>query len=251
MQGKSALVTGGGGGFGKAIAELLLADGAAVTLADNDVAKLDAARDLLSSKVAGAKIATIAGDATSEADVQAAIDAAIAHGGGLDIVVGTVGGGSGFGAILDMPYDTFLSDYALNVGSAFLLVKQATPLMRAGSSFVFISSAAAVTPLPNLVSYCTVKAGLDHFTRSAAIELSPRGIRFNAVRPGTTETDGMAHAFARDGFAASSASKIPLARTGKPFDIAKAVHYLASDDASWITGQCWTVDGGAGLRTGG
>jgi NAD(P)-dependent dehydrogenase (short-subunit alcohol dehydrogenase family) len=248
MENKSVLVTGGGGGFGKACARLLLQDGAAVTLTGRSLATLEKARDLLIEAVPDGKIALAAGDSTVEADVRAAIDATIAHGGSIDTVIATVGGGVGYGPVLERSLNEFMGDLLVNLGSAFLAVKLAVPLMKPGSTFVFISSQAATMPFSGLASYCSAKAGLDHFMRSIANELGSKGIRFNSVRPGLTETDGLEAAFKRPGFVESFLPRIPLGRTGKPVDVANAIHFLAGPDSSWITGQSFAVDGGNELR---
>ena len=248
LEGKSALVTGGGGGFGKAIARLLARDGAAVTLSGRKQDTLEKARDWLLSEVPDAKLSLIAGDATKEDDVKAAIARAVEHGGGIDIVVPTVGGGTGYGPISKVSVEAFVGDYMINVGSAFMMVKHAVPLMKPGSSFVFISSTAAAMSFVNLTSYCASKAGIDHFMRTAANELGPKGIRLNCVRPGLTHTDGMDAAFQRPGYTDSFLPTIPLGRTGIPNDIAEAVRFLAGPEAAWLTGQSFAVDGGNEMR---
>jgi NAD(P)-dependent dehydrogenase (short-subunit alcohol dehydrogenase family) len=184
LDGKSALVTGGAGGFGKACALALARDGAAVTLMGRNAASLAQARAWLLAQAPDARIAVHAGDATADADVQAALASAVAHGGGLDIVVATVGGG-GYRTVLEQDLATFMADMQLNVGSAFAAVRHGAPLMRDGGAFVFISSTAAVLSFQGLSSYCAGKAALDHFVRVAADELGSRGIRLNCVRPGT------------------------------------------------------------------
>ena len=118
LDGKSALVTGGAGGFGKACALALARDGAAVTLMGRNAASLAQARAWLLAQAPDARIAVHAGDATADADVQAALASAVAHGGGLDIVVATVGGG-GYRTVLEQELATFMADMQLNVGSAF------------------------------------------------------------------------------------------------------------------------------------
>jgi NAD(P)-dependent dehydrogenase (short-subunit alcohol dehydrogenase family) len=248
LAGKSALVTGGGGGFGKACAQLLVRDGAAVTLMGRTLAKLEAARQLLLDATPGAAVALCAGDAADEADVQAAIEATRRNGGGVDIVVATVGGGSGYAPVSEASLDGFLHDYRVNVGSAFLAVRHAAPQMHDGGSIVLISSTAARLAFVKLAGYCAAKAGLDQFMRVAANELGSRRIRVNCVRPGLTHTDGMDAAFSRPGYTDSFLPLIPLGRTGAPNDVAEAVRYLAGPEAAWVTGQSFAVDGGNELR---
>jgi NAD(P)-dependent dehydrogenase (short-subunit alcohol dehydrogenase family) len=248
LEGKSAIVTGGGGGFGKAVARLLARDGAAVTLMGRSEARLERARDGLVAELPDARIALVAGDASRETDVKAAVARTIEHGGGIDIVVPTVGGGAGYGPIETVGLEAFLNDYLVNTGSAFLIVREAVPHMTAGGSFVFISSTAAKLAFVHLASYCAAKAGLEQFMRTAANEYGARGIRFNCVRPGLTHTDGLDAAFARPGYAERFLPYIPLGRTGVPNDVAEAVRYLAGPESAWLTGQSFAVDGGNELR---
>ena len=247
LEGKSALVTGGAGGFGKACALALLRDGATVTLMGRNTGSLEAARGMLAAEVPRARIALCAGDATEEEAVRGALAATAAHGGSLDIVVGVVGGGA-YAPIVEQTPDAFMSDLRLNAGSAFMLVHHGAPLMTAGGAFVFISSTAAVLSFPGLASYCAGKAALDQFVRVAADELGARGIRLNCVRPGLTHTDGMDPFFANAAYVESFLPVVPLGRTGVPADVASAVRYLAGPESSWVTGQSFAIDGGNELR---
>lgn len=246
--GKSALVTGGAGGFGKACALALLRDGAAVTLMGRNHASLELARATLLQQIPGGSIALHAGDSTDPAAMAAAVEATVDNGGSIHIVVATVGGGSGYGPVLQARYETFMSDMAINVGSGFLAVRHAAPRMDEGGSFIFISSTAATMPFTGLTGYCAGKAALDHFMRTAANELGSRNIRLNCVRPGLTHTDGMEFAFQNQTYLDSFRPLIPLGRTGVPGDIAAAVRFLAGPESSWITGQSFAVDGGNELR---
>jgi len=248
LAGKSAIITGGGGGFGKAIARLLARDGAAVTLMGRSRARLEQAQDWVQAEVPDARVALAAGDAAKAADVKAAIAQAIEHGGGLDIAVPTVGGGGGYGSIEAVSLDVFMQDYLVNTGSAFLMLHEALPHMKPGSSFVFISSTAATLPFVHLASYCAAKAGLEQLMRVAANEYGKKGIRFNCVRPGLSHTDGMDALFAMPGYVDSFLPYVPLNRTGVPNDVAEAVRYLAGPESAWVTGQSFAVDGGNELR---
>lgn len=248
LEGKSALVTGGYGGFGKACAVALARDGAAITLMGRKAEALEQAHQFVLSQVQGALIATHVGDATEEDDMTAAVDAAMAHGGGIDIVVPTIGGATSIGPVLDHSYASFMEDLKFNAGSAFLAVKTAVPHMKQGGNFVFISSNAAIMAFPVLAGYCAGKAALEHFVRSAANDLGPLGIRLNAVRPGLTHTDGADAAFEDPAYINSFVTKMPLGRAGVPGDISSAVRFLAGPESSWITGQSFAVDGGHELR---
>jgi NAD(P)-dependent dehydrogenase (short-subunit alcohol dehydrogenase family) len=248
LEGKSALVTGGGGGFGRASALLLARDGATVVLMGRSADKLERARETILGQVPGARVGTVAGDATLDGDVARAVAETEAFGGSFDIAVSVVGGGTGMGPVLERRVEHYVDDYAKNVGPAFLLVRHGAPLMTAGGSFVFISSTAAAMPFFGLSTYCAAKAGLDMFMRVAATELGSRNIRVNCVRPGLTHTDGMNAAFQNPGFTDAFLPLIPLGRTGVPNDVAEAIRFLGGPESSWMTGQSFAVDGGNELR---
>lgn len=247
LDGKSALVTGAGGGFGKACALLLARDGAAVTLMGRTRATLEAARDMILGETQDAKVAIFVGDSTDPGQMEKAVDATIAHGGAIDIVLAIVGGGA-YGMVETMEYDAFMDDMRMNVGAPFLAVRYAAPKMANGGSFVFVSSTAARMPFIGLSSYCAGKAALDQFMRVAANELGKRQIRLNCVRPGLTHTDGMDALFHMEGYVDGFLPLIPLGRAGAPMDVARAVRFLADPASSWITGQSFAVDGGNELR---
>lgn len=247
LAGQAALICGGGGGFGKHCARLLVHDGAAVTLMGRTASTLERARAWLLEDTPDASVEVCVGDATAEDDVHAAARAA-AHEGALHIVIGTVGGASGFLPAHETAYETFMSDLRANVGSAFLAVRCAVPFMVAGGAFAFISSTAAALSFRTLSGYCAGKAALDHFVRVAADELADRNIRLNCVRPGLTHTDGMVARWEEPGFVSSFDGLIPLGRTGEAIDIAHAMRYLVGPESSWLTGQSFAVDGGNELR---
>ena len=247
LAGRSALVTGGSAGMGLASAELLARDGAAVTLMGRSEKSLAEAKAMLVGAVPDARIALCPGNAANDADVEKAVAAATLHGGSLDIVVATVGGGT-FGAVLEISADQFMTDVERNLRPAFLAVRVGAPAMKNGGSFVFISSTVAVMPVSKLPGYSAGKAGLDQFVRATAIELGGRGIRLNAVRPGLTRTPG--HVYMADDPAIKTAflAVTPLGRLGESIDIGQAVRFLCGPESSWITGQCLSIDGGNELR---
>jgi NAD(P)-dependent dehydrogenase (short-subunit alcohol dehydrogenase family) len=247
LDGKSALVTGAGGGFGKACALLLARDGAAVTLMGRTQATLEASRDLILGEAPEAKVAIFVGDSTDAGQMEKAVEATVAHGGGIDIVLAIVGGG-GYGMVDTLELDTFMNELKMNVGSALLAVRYAVPKMANGGSFVFVSSTAAKMAFVGLSSYCAGKAALDQFMRVAANELGKRQIRLNCVRPGLTHTDGMDALFHMEGYVEGFLPLIPVGRAGVPMDVARAVRFLADPASSWITGQSFAVDGGNELR---
>jgi NAD(P)-dependent dehydrogenase (short-subunit alcohol dehydrogenase family) len=248
LEGKSALVTGGAGGFGSASARLLARDGAAVVLMGRTAATLEATAAKIRGEFPEARVAVHVGDGMRDEDVRAAVKTAADRHGGLDIVVATVGGGGGGGRIADIDADTFMSQLEFNVRPAFLAIHEALPAMPRGGSFVFISSTAAVITFKTLSAYCAGKAALDHLVRCAADELGAKGYRFNAVRPGLTRTEATTGLMNNAPMIAKFMERTPMERTGEADEIAQAVRYFAGPESSWTTGQSFAVDGGNELR---
>jgi len=250
LSGKTALITGGSGGIGAACAAALLRDGASVTLSARRADALETTRTrLLPLLRPGASLQVIAGDALKREDVQAAIALASAHTGTLDICVPTVGGGA-IRPFLMHDEHSFLEEIQLNVISAFLVIRHATPIMArgGGGSVVCISSDAAKLAFPWLPAYTTAKCALEGMVRALAEELSRFGIRVNAVRPGLTRTDATASIYDNPETYRRFAAEKPLGRLGEPEDIAHGVRYLAGPESSWVTGQSFAIEGGNELR---
>ncbi|SOZ40079.1 SDR family NAD(P)-dependent oxidoreductase [Cupriavidus neocaledonicus] len=248
LEGRTALVTGGAGGIGAASALALLRDGAAVVLMGRRREALEAARRSLREQVAGATVEISVGDACREDDVQAALQQAWALGRRLDMVVATVGGG-GFRPLLMHDAASLMAELELNIASAFLAIRHASPLMAPhGGAIVCISSNAARMTCRWLSAYCAAKAGLDALVRAAAEELAGCGIRVNAVRPGLTRSGASGPLFDNPAVLGKFVAQMPLGRAGEPDDIAGAVRYLAGPESGWVTGQSLAVDGGSELR---
>lgn len=247
LEGRRALVVGGGSGIGLGSARLLARDGAEVTIAGRTAAKLEDAAASLAGD--GLAVRTAACDAMDAADVRRTVEAASDDGGRLDIAVVVPGGGA-IGPVLTTGDDDFGTQVERNVRPVFLVLKYAgLAMVRAGGgSFVGISSTAAVMSTRYLASYAAGKAAVDQLVRVAADELGPYGVRVNTVRPGMTATPGTAGAFANAGMMAEFLAGQPIARHGAVDDIAQAVRYLAGPESSWVTGQHLTVDGGHTLR---
>ncbi|HQR03564.1 MAG: SDR family oxidoreductase [Proteobacteria bacterium] len=250
LAGQSALITGGSGGIGSACAAALLRDGASVTLQARRREALEKVAARLQPLVRpGASLTLCEGDSLARADVQKALTVAAAVTGKLDICVATVGGGA-IRPLLLHDEDTFMEEIALNVKSAFLVVRHAAPRMArtGGGSIVCISSDAAKLVFPWLPAYTTAKSGLEGFVRAAAEELSRFRIRVNAVRPGLTRTEATGGLFALPEVYRRFAEEKPLGRLGEPEDIAAGVRYLAGPESSWVTGQSFAIEGGNELR---
>ena len=247
LEGQSALVTGGAGGFGLACAMLLARDGAAVTLMGRTAEKLEAAKASMRERYPGAQITTFEGDALSEADVGAAMDLAASGEDRFSIVVSTVGG-SLSGAIASSDGEAFMKTVRYNVLPPYIAIREGVKRIERDGAFAFISSTAAEIPFDGMPGYCAGKAASDQLVRQAAHELGHLGHRFNSVRPGLTRTGATPALFANAEMMRRFEERIPLGRAGEPEEVAQAVRFLVGPEASWTTGQSFAVDGGNELR---
>ncbi|MCX4148835.1 glucose 1-dehydrogenase [Paraburkholderia madseniana] len=241
--GKVALVTGGSTGIGLATAKRLAREGATVFITGRRQAELDTA---VSEIGHGAR--AIRGDISSAADLKRVVDAVSAEHQTIDILFANAGGGefSPLGQITEAQFDKY---FDINVKGTLLTVQSALPFMRAGSAIVITGSITSVQGVPAFGVYAATKAALRSFARTWASDLKGRDIRVNVVAPGVvvtpaykTElklTDEQIEAYCKE-----VAETTPLGRVGSTDEIAKAVSFLASDDASYITGIELFVDGG-------
>jgi 7-alpha-hydroxysteroid dehydrogenase len=253
LEGRSIIVTGGGTGIGAACAERLVADGAHVTICGRTEEKLAAmAERLAATAPEGAGIGYVVADVTDEDAVARLVAAAVEAGGGLWGVVANAGGA---GALTPYPrQDTgeFTRVLHLNVLGTMLLAKHAVPHMVAGGggSFVGMSSIAGHMTHPYFGAYTVSKAGIEAIVRNAADEYGHAQVRFNAVRPGFTDTELMALIPRDSDVYASYIANTPMGDVGRPEDVAHLVRFLLGDESRWITGQAINVDGGHCLRRG-
>jgi NAD(P)-dependent dehydrogenase (short-subunit alcohol dehydrogenase family) len=272
LTGKVALVTGAARyrGIGRAIALRLAEEGCDVVV--SGIAWDSSARPEAEQAMGWLGVASLADeitalgrrglgvdcDVTDRAQVQAMVAATVEQLGRIDIIVNNAGLPSDAGAatILDMDDDVWYRTVDVNVNGVYLVTKIAGAVMRDagnGGSIVNISSMAGRVGLPNYGAYCATKFGVIGMTQQLALELAPHRIRVNCVCPGSTDTDMMDGTFgrtaARLGTTAAAAqkgtaSRIPWGRQGLASEQASAVAFLASDDASYVTGQTLNVDGG-------
>ena len=247
FDGKAALVTGGGSGIGLACARRLAADGATVTICGRTEARLAEA----AASIDGSCRYVVA-DVTVEADVQRAVAEAAADTDGLVAVVANAGATAAIGPLPLVDVHAFEGDLRLNVTGTFLTIKHAAPFLArsGGGSIVAISSIAGCLTHPLMSSYSASKAALEMLVRNAADELGRYGIRVNAVRPGLVPTDASDPLASDETTRLDYLAQMPLGRLGTVADVAEAVRFLAGPEASWITGQCLSVDGGHSLRRG-
>ena len=244
LEGKIAVVTGGSSGIGLATARLFAQEGARVYIAGRRKDELAAAVKEIGQGARG-----IQGDVTRLSDLDTLYDAIKKEVGHLDIVFANAGSGTWLplGAITEEQVD---KTFGLNVKGLLFTVQKALPLMKEGGSIVLNASMGASKGMPAFSVYNASKAAVRSFARGWAVDLKDRKIRVNAVSPGVVPTEGYRTAGMTqaqiDGFAAQMATNIPLGRVGSPEEIAKAVLFLASDDASYVNGVEFFVDGGLG-----
>lgn len=250
FRGKTVLVTGGGAGIGRGIAEGFAAAGAKVVIAEIDPARADAVREVLDA--ANAENLVSVTDVRDRAAVDGLFDQIRTRFGGLDVLVNNVGDFLGIAKpFADYTDDDFDALYATNLRSVFIVSRAAIPILREGGSIISVSSIEAFRGIPMTSVYSAFKHAITGFTRSVALELAPRGIRVNAIAPETTETPQVpVGAMIAEEHRAHIDRWIPLGRFGRPSDAAGAALFLASDLASWITGTTINLDGGA-LAAGG
>ncbi len=245
MSGKTAVVTGGSRGIGRAICLELARRGANVVFsyAGNTAA---AAKTLEELKALGVEARAVQGNVADPAAAKTLIDTAVKELGGIHILVNNAGI-TRDGLAMAMKEEDFDAVIETNLKGAFLCMKAAIrPMMKARyGRIVNLSSVVALRGNPGQVNYCASKAGLIGMTKSLAKEMGARGITVNAVAPGYISTDMTAALpdAARD----AMLSTIPVGRAGSPEDVAAAVAFLASEEAGYITGQVLSVDGGMGM----
>jgi len=244
LQGKVAIVTGAASGFGAEIARQFAQEGARVALADiNEAGAKDVAGPLGNGAIA------VKCDVTRRADIDALVATTVKAFGRLDVVVNNAGWSHKNGPLLDVDEAAFDKVYAINVKSIFHMTHAVVPILRKQKSGVIVNigSTAGIRPRPGLTWYNSTKGAVNLMSKSLAVELAPDNIRVNVICPVMGVT-GLLEQFMgmpdtpenRKKFLAT----IPLGRLSTPLDIARAAVFLASDDAEFITGVEFPVDGG-------
>jgi NAD(P)-dependent dehydrogenase (short-subunit alcohol dehydrogenase family) len=255
VEGKVAIVTGGGQvdgpgiGTGKAASILLARHGAGLVLVDREPDRAETTRKEIEQ--VGGRAVVVAGDVTNPGDCERMTKAALDEFGGLDILVNNVGVSTP-GNVVDLTEETWDQMIDVNLKSVFLVSKHAIPVMAAtgGGSIVNISSIGALRSI-GFAAYSAAKGGMISLSQEMAAQHGPQGIRVNVVVPGSVQTPRQQGASAKlgtdlDEVRRLAAAVLPLGQTtrGTGWDIGYAVLFLASDEASWITGQVLAVDGG-------
>lgn len=244
LEGKIAVVTGAGGGFGEGIAKLFAEEGAKVGVLD---LRADAAERVASE--IGASAVALTADVTSRDQMEAAVAKMVATFGVPDTWVNNAGWTHRNKPMLEVSEEEFDRVYAINVKSIYHFTNIIVPLMRqrGGGSIVNIGSVAGIRPRPGLTWYNSTKGAVNILSQSMAVELAPDNIRVNAICPVMGET-GLLESFMGVPDTPENRAKfvatIPMGRMSRPADIARATLYLCSDDAEFITGVLLPVDGG-------
>ncbi|MDQ3428336.1 MAG: SDR family oxidoreductase [Actinomycetota bacterium] len=243
LRGKSAVVTGAAKGIGRATAELFAREGARLVITDVDEEGLAGLRDGLAEEVAGAEVEMVVGDVSVVEDAKAMIGASVERFGRIDVLVANAGV-----IPLNNIVDATVADWdhvmAVDGRGMFLCCKFAVEAMlqTGGGSIVCLSSISGLAGQAEQSTYGPAKFVASGITKHLAVEWADRGIRVNAVAPGTIQTEAVAEL--PDEYKAPMLEAHPIGRLGEPHEVANAILFLASDDASFITGAILPVDGG-------
>ncbi|MDP9076711.1 MAG: glucose 1-dehydrogenase [Bacteroidota bacterium] len=245
LKNKVAVVTGASKGIGAAIAKHFAAAGAKVVV---NYASSKESADKVVKEITdnGGTAIAVQADVSNEADVIRLFDETEKTFGGMDILVNNAVA-QGYAPIEQISIAAFHQSFNVNVLGPILTIQAALKLFGdKGGNIINISSGASKYPLPGASLYSSTKAALDAFTIALSKELGAKNVRINSILPGATETEGAASAGVTVGseYERMFVEKTPLGRRGQPADIAKAVVFLASDDAAWITGEQISVSGG-------
>lgn len=243
---KTVIVTGASSGIGRATALLFIEHGANVVAVGRNEKELGSLRDEASGRKGNLKI--YMADIRETSQVERMVNQISQNFDQIDVLVnaaGIIANGSIENTTLD-EWDKMMN---INLRAVFYLTQKCIPhLEKAKGNIVNVSSITGSRAFPNVLAYCVSKSGVDQLTRCAALELAPKGIRVNAVNPGVVisklhKRGGMSEED-YEKFLKHSEETHPLGRVGKPEEIAELIYFLASENAAWITGACYEIDGG-------
>lgn len=253
LEGKVALITGGGTGIGAAVAERFVKEGAKVVITGRRKEMLEETEKRISSE----RVKSFCGDVSKREDVERMVKETISFGGKIDVLVNNAAISSQ-GAVADLDPDEWRRILDVNLTGPFLLMRETIPHMikAGGGSIINIASVGGVVCLPNMPAYCTSKAALIMLTKQVALDYGRFGIRCNVVCPGGVRTDMTDKEFGQFGrllgieteeFFSLISKELPLRRFAKPYEMGGICVFLASDDSSFMTGSVILVDGGTSV----
>jgi len=247
LQGKAAFVTGAGKGIGRAVALLFAREGAQVALFDRDHDALADTQQQIST--AGGKALSFDGDVSDAAAVQAAVDTAAERFGGLDFLVANAGVAIP-GSVVDISLEDWQRVLGINLNGVFHVSKYGIPhlIRRGGGSVINVASTQGWRGFPGWSGYSASKGAIIALSRQVSMEYAGKKVRCNSIAPGAIDTPMNEWVFSQAADPVAERAKWdeqnPLGRIGLAEDVANAALYLASDESSWVTGICLTVDGG-------
>ena len=244
LKNKVALVTGGGSGIGRAVAQVWAREGAKVVVSDLDVAGGEETVKLVRAQ--GGDAIFVATDVGKAADCEALVNATVAHYGRLDVACNNAGIGGPSAPTADYPLDGWAQVININLSGVFYGMKYqiAAMLKNGGGSIVNMASILGAVAFANSPAYSAAKHGVLGLTQAAALEYSAQGVRVNSVGPGFIHTPMISGLEADDGVRAFLVGAHPIGRLGKATEVAELVAWLSSDRASFVTVAYYPVDGG-------
>jgi NAD(P)-dependent dehydrogenase (short-subunit alcohol dehydrogenase family) len=249
LAGKAAIVTGGGSGIGRAVARRFAAEGAAVAVADIAAERAKAVAAEIQAE--GGRAFAMSVDVSDQQQVQALVDRTVRELGGLDVLM-TAAGVLGFGSVVETEPEEWGRVIGVNLTGTYLCARSAIPRMieRGGGSIVTVSSSTgAHDAAPGTAAYVASKGGVAMLTKAMSVDHAREGIRVNAIAPGPTDTPMLGGVMTPQELRAFGEA-MPIGRLAQPEELAAAALFLASDEASYVTGAVFAVDGGQTAKVG-